>query len=233
VVLLPVGAVEAHGPHLPLSTDTVLVEEVVRRALPRLADRGVRAVTLPALPYSVTDSAARFAGTIGLRSSTLRALVADVAAGLTRAGILRLCLVTCHLDPAHLGALRRCVEELSRPRALLVDYTRRHHAARLTEEFRAAACHGGRFETSLVLAAQPLLVRSEIAAGLPERPVDMAAEIRAGRADFEEMGLPEAYCGAPAEGTAEEGERTYAELAAILVERCAEWVAEPLHSEER
>ena len=94
---------------------------------------------------------------------------------------------------------------------------RRRNAQRLTDEFRRGSCHAGRYETSLVLADAPQLVDPQ-ATELPAHEVDMPAAMAAGRTDFVAMGMDRAYCGAPAEATAEEGRATFETLTHMLVE---------------
>ena len=62
VALLPVGATEAHGPHLPLSTDTVIATEMARRGAAKLKEHGVSALILPPVNFTVADFGADFAG---------------------------------------------------------------------------------------------------------------------------------------------------------------------------
>ena len=100
----------------------------------------------------------------------------------------------------------------------MLDLTRRRNAERLTDEFRSGSCHAGRYETSLVLAQRPELVHADRMTGLEERHVDMPAAIRAGQTDFLAMGMEQAYCGSPAEASAEEGIETFETLTAMLVE---------------
>ena len=212
VLLLPLGAVEAHGPHLPLDTDLVISLGVCRRAAARLArDPDVRAYVLPALPYGVTRYAAAFAGTISIREETLRALVEDVRDSLAAQGLERLVLVNNHCEPEQVRVLR----ETGIP---LLDLTRRASAERLTEEFRSGSCHAGRYETSLVLVDDPDLVDLGRMAELPANVVELPARIAEGAHDFLALGLPEAYCGAPADATPEEGEQTFETLTDMLVE---------------
>jgi creatinine amidohydrolase len=99
-----------------------------------------------------------------------------------------------------------------------LDLTRRERAQRLTEEFRRGECHAGRYETSLVLAQSPELVDREAMAALPEVPISLPQVIAAGQKDFREMGLSLAYCGAPAEATAAEGDESYATLVEMTIE---------------
>jgi creatinine amidohydrolase len=218
VLLLPLGATEPHGPHAPLGTDTLISVGICTRAAERLADDpGVRAVVLPPFPYGVTRYGAAFPGAVSIGEGTLRALLVEIAGSLAAQGFPRLVLVNSHFEPEQVRTLRAAVEELG-PLVRLLDLTRRKNAERLTEEFRSGSCHAGRFETSLVLADGPGLVREERMKGLGSKMIDMPAAIAAGLTDFMAMGMDHAYCGAPAEATAEEGERTFETLAELLVE---------------
>jgi creatinine amidohydrolase len=210
VALWPVGAIEPHGPHAPLGTDTLISVGMCERAAARLDD----AVVLPALPFGVTRYAAAFPGAIGISEETLRAVVLDVAAALDKQGFRRLVIVNNHFEPEQVATLRAAAEEAG---ALYLDLVRRRNARRLTDEFGRGSCHAGRYETSLVLADAPQLVDPAMA-DLPANEVDMPAAMAAGRTDFVAMGMDRAYCGAPAEATADEGRATFETLTDILVE---------------
>lgn len=250
VALLPVGAVEAHGPHLPLITDVVIAAAAAGAALPGLRHLGLHPTLLPPLPYTAAPFAAGFPGTISVRPATVTALLSDVAGSLARQGIAALVVVNAHLDPAHLAAVAEVAASDAHgirapgpegdhraggepgpartpapPRPMPVihpDLTERRWALRLGDEFRSGACHAGCYETSVVMAAAPELVREEVRRRLPSNPASLSRAIRAGRATFEEAGVAEAYCGDPAAATREEGERTVELLAGIVVEAVAE-----------
>jgi creatinine amidohydrolase len=211
VALWPVGAVEPHGPHAPLGTDTLISVGICERAAQRLGD----AVVLPALPFGVTRYGAAFAGAVGISEATLRAVVLDVAAAVVAQGFRRLAIVNNHFEPEQVATLRAAAQEAG---ALYLDLVRRANAERLTDEFRRGSAHAGRYETSLVLADAPQLVDHEAMERLPAVEVDMPAAIAAGRTDFLAMGMEQAYCGAPAEATAEEGRETFETLTDMLVE---------------
>jgi creatinine amidohydrolase len=210
VVLLPLGATEPHGPHAPLSTDTLISMGVCERAAARLEGE-LPVLVLPPLAYGVTRYAAAFPGAVSIGEETLRALVTDVRSSLAAHGFSRLVLVNNHLEPEHVRTLR----DLGLP---MLDLTRRASAERLTEEFRSGSCHAGRYETSLVLADRPELVDHERMSTLEAKMVDMPAAMAAGRTDFLALGMEQAYCGAPAEATAEEGRQTFETLTEMLVE---------------
>jgi creatinine amidohydrolase len=221
IALVPVGATEAHGPHLPLATDVIIAEGTVKRAAAALEARGRRVARAPALAYSVTHYAGGFAGTAGVEVEAARAYVADVCRGLGRAGFARVCLVNAHLEPAHVEVLRGAAAQVSGEqggalRVAFADKTERRFARTLTDEYKRGACHAGSYETSLVLAERPELVR-DVRRELVPVQIDLARAMQEGKRTFVEAGAPEAYFGDPAAATAEEGEWIYARLVDMVV----------------
>ncbi len=230
VAILPVGAIEAHGPHLPLSTDVIIAEAMAEAGAARLADHGWEVLVLPALSYSAAPFAAGFPGTLSIGPETLTRTLVDIARSLGSHGIAVLAIANAHLDPANIGAIGAAAEECgggaleaaeagsAACRIVFPDVTRRRWAPRLTEEFRSGACHAGSYEGSVVLSAAPSLVREEIRSGLTPNPVSLSEAIREGKRSFEEAGGARAYFGYPAEASAAEGKRTIAALGLILSE---------------
>jgi creatinine amidohydrolase len=221
ITILPVGAIEAHGPHLPLETDVIIAQAMARSGAARLTARGLRVVVLPPLTYTAATFAQGFAGTLSLRPETVTATVVDIAGSLARHGFGMLAIANAHLDPAHLASLDAAASAIRRDRGMAVafpDLAAKPWALRLTDEFRSGACHAGQFETSIVLAERPELVRAAIGAALPPNPVSLSRAIKHGKQNFEEAGGPRAYFGFPSQATAEEGRATIEVLGAILEE---------------
>lgn len=219
VALLPVGAMEAHGPHLPLSTDVVIAEAMARACARILAEGGRPVLLLPPLWATQAAFASAFVGTLSVSGPTVTALVREIAASLAAQGFAAMAVANAHLDPWHLASLRAaCSEPAEGMPVVFVDLTRRAAAERLTEEFRTGACHAGRFEGSIVLAEAPGLVRGDVAAALEPNPASLSTAIRAGATTFAEAGGPRAYFGWPADATAEEGRETVHTLGTLLAE---------------
>lgn len=219
VALLPIGSTEPHGPHLPLETDVIISVEVARRAASRLESRGLASLVLPAVAYSVTDFSSDFPGCIGLSRETSLALLAEICRSVLGQGFRAICLVNSHLEPDHLAVLRevasRIAAETGKP-VIFPDKTDRRWGVLLGDEFRSGACHAGRYESSLVMAVDPSLVRETIRRGLPENPTSIGRRIKEGARSFREAGGDQAYFGDPASATAAEGEATYEILAGMI-----------------
>ena len=221
VAILPVGAIEAHGPHLPLATDCIIAEAMAEAGAGRLSGSGMSVILLPTLSYTPAPFAAAFAGTVSVPADAVRRVVEAVAEAVANAGAAALAIANAHLDPAHVACLRDATATIAAAGRIPVafpDVTRRRLADRLTEEFRSGACHAGRYEGSIVMAARPDLVRASIASSLPPNPASLVDAIAEGRTTFEAAGGPRAYFGWPADATAEEGRRTIAILGDMLAE---------------
>ena len=220
VAILPLGALEAHGPHLPLATDVIIAEAMATAGAERLAARGLEPLLLPALSYTPAPFAADFPGTVSLDPEALAGTVRGIASSLARHGIRVLALANAHFDPVQVRALRDAVRA-AESTIVFPDLTRRALAERLTEEFRSGACHAGRYETSIVMAARPDLVRDS-ARTLAANPRSLTSAIASGQATFAAAGGSDAYFGAPAEATAAEGRESVAVLGDILAEAVLE-----------
>lgn len=220
-VLVPTGSVEPHGPHLPLGTDTTISEEACRRAIPLLAKVGVPALVAPSIPYGVTDYASGFTGAIGVPDEVLSAFLRALAERLLADGVAHVCFVNNHLEPAHDSAVRAAAAALPAGRGSAACPLTRKWGRTLSDEFKRGACHAGRYETSLVLAAREDGASSaevrDLYRGLPPLTMSLSDGIREGQRTFAEMGLTRAYTGAPAEATAAEGRDLYERLTAMVV----------------
>lgn len=221
LVVLPVGAIEAHGPHLPLDTDVVIATAMARAGARKLTDRGHVVLILPALAYTAASFASAFHGTLSISAITVTALIVDVARSLSDQGFRLLALANVHLDPEHLTALNEAVKLARADRLLPIvfpDLTRKPWGTRLGDEFRSGACHAGQFESSIVIAERPESVRETIRASLTPNRISLSQAIKAGKRTFEAAGGPRAYFGDPAAATGGEGTRLIEALGSILEE---------------
>ena len=224
VAILPCGATEAHGPHLPLNTDVIISETMAAHAVAALEQLGYAIAVLPSLAYMPAGFAAAFPGTISVSGEAAKALVLDIAVSLKAQGFACLALANSHFDPANVAMLRAAADEI-RARGMPVafpDFTRRKLAQALTEEFRSGACHAGQYETSLLMAARPELVNETARSQLDDNPASLTHAFAKGARSFSEAGGPEAYFGYPRSASAAEGRESFNILAAALVDAIVE-----------
>ncbi len=171
-VLLPVGSLEEHGPHLPLGTDTWHALEVARRvAVLRPA------LVAPPVFYGVCRSTRQHPGTVSLTGDTLRALIRDLGREFHRQGLGRLVFLSGHAGGTHLAALlevgEQLLEELPDLRLAVVnlfDLLREVLAAKPELVATRKDGHAGEVETAVMLALRPQLVKGRGPAEWPNFP---------------------------------------------------------------
>lgn len=220
IVLLPIGAIEAHGPHLPLSTDVLIAEELSRRAAMALRGRHDLAVILPALIYGVSRVGVCFPGTSPIPPSSISESIVSIVSSLAGWGPRRFCIVNAHLEAAHVKAIIDGVETARRESGAAIAFPDKREAqwaARLSEEFQRGARHAVPYETSLILAARPSCVRTDLLAHLLPVWIDLPARLKAGATTFAEAGGVDGYFGDPAAASAEEGERLFTALTNMVL----------------
>ena len=153
LVILPVGALEAHGPHLPLGADQIQAEATALA----LADR-VDALVAPTVPYGSAPGARRFPGTISLSIAQLEVHVAGVLSELARSGVKRILVLSGHGERGHMAALREAADSAMQAHpgvriVVLCDYEFVYELR--GTEAPASDGHAGLLETSRVLALAP------------------------------------------------------------------------------
>lgn len=205
IVVLPLGAIEQHGPHLPLLVDWLGAEELARQVAPHLERAGHRVVLAPAIPYGASPLAETWPGTVSLSRATLRRVIVEVVGSLARHGFRRFVLANYQADPGHLRAMAEAKRALTRARrggkgklqvlfagfgleprglgAMLHPLVRRlSRSPRPEREW-----HAGELETALVMARRPELVRHAIARRLPPSWVDFGGALARGARRFEQI----------------------------------------------
>lgn len=162
LVVLPIGATEQHGPHLPVFTDTLIGEALLTEAFERLP-KEARVWLLPAIPFGKSNEHMNHPGTVTLSADTLMKVLLDVARSVSRAGFGKLLLFNTHGGNTDL--LNMMAREIRIDCGLEVY---RMDAGGLgmgegiiDEEEIRIGLHGGDLETSLVLGIQGSWVRME------------------------------------------------------------------------
>ena len=235
VAVLPVAAVEQHGPHLPLSVDAALLQGVIDAALP-LLPADLPALFLPPQNVGLSTEHLSYPGTLTLSPATLIALWTELGACIARAGVKKLLLLNGH--GGNVAAMDIVARELRQRHGLLVygsswfNLVDEATNARVAAQEHRFGIHGGEIETSMMLHLSPATVRMEHAQHFHSTSQDRAARYGLlGNGKSAKMGWamqdyhPAGAVGNAAEATAEKGravvEAAGVQLAALLGELCA------------
>ena len=236
VALLPVAAVEQHGPHLPLSTDAVINDGLVRAALPQIPAK-VALLVLPALNVGLSPEHTSFAGTLTIADPTLADAWTDLGRSVARAGVRKLVILNTHGGQKALVDLvaMRLRAELGMLVARATYFAFGSPPGLFDAAESAHDIHGGEVETSLMLHLKPNLVRRSALAdfrGLPQelavRHQVLGVEKPVGIGWRAEDLHPSGACGNAARADAAKGATLLAYLADRLATLVAELAATPL-----
>jgi creatinine amidohydrolase/Fe(II)-dependent formamide hydrolase-like protein len=218
VVFVPLGAIEQHGPHLPLLVDWRGAEELARRVAPHLRRAGWRPVLAPSVPYGVSTLAVGWAGTVSLSIPTLRRLVVEVIGGLASHGFRRFVLANYQADPDHLTAIAAARQALARRRLRVLvagfspgarpptPMSNPKVQALMRSPNPTGEWHSGELETAFMLSVEPKLVRHRVARKLAPAWFDFRRALARGARNFRDLGPGGAgYFGWPAVARARTG----------------------------
>ncbi|WP_204105091.1 MULTISPECIES: creatininase family protein [Spirulina sp. CCY15215] len=164
VIIQPIGAIEQHGPHLPIIVDSAISVGVLGTALSQL-DARIPAYALPPLYYGKSNEHWHFPGTISLSAQTLLATLKEVAESIYRAGFRKLVFMNSHGgQPQVIEIIARDLHQEYSDFLVFPFFTWRvPHIAKevLSAKELAMGIHGGDAETSIMLALLPEQVKME------------------------------------------------------------------------
>jgi creatinine amidohydrolase len=196
--ILPVGATEFHGDHLPYSTDTLMATALAERFAVELGT----AVVLPPVAIAMSLHLLAWPWTVSIRPETLIAIVVDVAESLLAHGITRLLVVSAHDgNPGPIEAAAREVNDRHGMAMAMFSGWQSLSRKLLAGRFEIDLDHGGQSEMSVVLHTAPELAHRERAIDRPNQAMDHPVRVFG---PFSNV-VPHGYSGQPSKGTAEEG----------------------------
>ena len=229
VVILPIAAIEQHGPHLPVMTDTRIGYEVAMRAAQRAyAQRPT--VVAPVVWSGLSEHHMAFGGTLTLSHATFRAVVRDLVDAIIRAGFRDILISNSH--GGNIIAMQQILDEIApQVDATLVATTYAMEAAvemAKPLEDQSGVMHAGEAETSMMLACEPDLVdTSDLAALRTDMEGGGPGFLKAGKNSYRWRPLAHAtgngVIGVPEKATAEKGEA----LLDIAAQALADIITDP------
>ena len=200
-IVIPFGSVEAHGAHLPLNTDTLIMREVAKKAA---LSAGV--FMAPPIQYGVCTSTGDHPGTITIRTDTVRMLASDIVRDCHRKGLRNFILISGHGGGLHMSAMKEAGEALTRELdsvkiAVCCIYELiSKESSGIVETLNDS--HAGEGETSLVMYLAPGLVKGSSKEEYPKfvKPIIARDKLKS---------WPGAVWGDPSKATVEKGKRLF------------------------
>ena len=230
IAVLPVGAIEQHGPHLPLSVDQAILDGVIAATLPHIPP-DCPALFLPTLPIGKSNEHLAFAGTLTFSARTLMAMWMEIGASVAAAGVRKLVLLNSH--GGQIAVMDIVARDLRVRHGLLTVaanwFAMGYPDGLLSAQEQQFGIHAGDLETSVMLALHPDLVQMDQARDFSSTAQEMSADnlhlglSPAGRLGWQAQDLnPAGACGNAANATAERGraflEHAGRQIAALLQE---------------
>ena len=166
IAVVPIGSLEQHGPHLPMGTDSIVAEAVVREAVRSLGDLDL--LVLPTVWFGCSEEHMDFPGTVSLDAGTMMRLVRDLCSSLARHGVRKVALVNAH--GGNTDVLRAVLREVRRDLgvfAVLFDVWPLIKVLLRPEDLPEV--HAGWVETSILMTLRPELVGPAGPDEFPER----------------------------------------------------------------
>jgi creatinine amidohydrolase/Fe(II)-dependent formamide hydrolase-like protein len=220
VALLPVGAIEQHGPHLPLDTDSYDADHLARRVAE--ACSAPKPLVLPLVAYGVSYHHQDFSGTISVSPETMARVVYEIGMSVTRCGVTKLVIVNGH--GGNSPALHLAAQMINRDAHIFTCVDTGETSDHDVHELLGAKndVHAGEIETSTTLAIRPSLVRMNKAPRAVPRfsssYLDFTSKRSVGWYAYTDKISPTGVMGDATKATAAKGERIWELMTGRLVE---------------
>jgi creatinine amidohydrolase len=214
IAVLPLAATEQHGPHLPISTDTAIIDGVVRATVPKLPD-ALPVLFLPTVAFGKSNEHALYPGTLTLSATTLIQVWMELGASVVRSGVKKLVLFNSHGGQMSVMDIVTRDLRVNHPGLLVVAtnwYSLGLPPGMFSDGEMKHGIHGGDLETSLMMALAPADVRAERRQNFVSLTEQLAREYRylsitpSGKLGWQTQDLnPQGACGDATQASAEKG----------------------------
>ena len=248
LVLLPVGLIEEHGPHLPLGVDVYGAYINTKRVKAELGKRGIKSLIAPPFYWGMNNATASFAGSFTVREETMVNLLWDMVASLKRWGFDRVFIINHHYDGDHTRTLMTAIQKARldtgvRAYWIIGDFLAKRFRFTGREPYlliyeappdpptEQMEIHADSYETGFMMHYFTDLVDVEILKSL--KPTDLTVRDlmiwRQGWDDARKV-TPQGFFGDPASATAEQGKKSveaFGKAAAEVIERFLQGTYQP------
>ena len=247
IAIWALGVIEEHGPHLPLGTDVYVPAKTIELVRQELSGANIKSVVVPPFYWGINQATAAFPGSINVRPEVMGELMLDVFKSLKKDGFTKIFCISGHgdiahnrviyegvrrgrADPALAGLEIRFVTNPAMVQRLALEKS--NDALAVTSDGPVLPpspyfdVHAGTAETSMLWAAAPSLVATEMLPTLKPNLIDAVAlaEWRKG-GEYARKITPDGYTGDPSKANAELGERLLADRAKAFAQAIREQVA--------
>ncbi len=225
IAVLPVGAIEQHGPHLPLSVDQAILDGIIAATVPLIPD-DCPALFLPTLPVGKSNEHSEWLGTLTFSAQTLMAMWMEIGDCVAAAGVKKLVLLNSHGGQiAPMDIVARDLRVKHRMLTVAASwFAMGTPEGLLTPDEDRFGIHAGDLETSVMLALDPDHVQMQHARNFYPRIADIARDNRhlglsiAGKLGWQAQDMnPAGACGDATKATADKGRAFIAHAAAQIV----------------
>ncbi len=206
-VIVPLGSIEQHGPHLPLGTKCYLAEAIAFAAAERLKSDNVSYIIAPVMPFMPCQSSCGFPGNYAIAARTFSDAVYEIGSSFSRDGFKFIYFVNLSISPDALKAVQVAVNDLNTLRDFrafdpmpLWNFAKNEPIEQHLEQLGLNAAnelHADARETSTIYNLEPELVRVEVVPHLAPCKVNTTWEVLKGNFSFHEMGSEHGYLGTP------------------------------------
>jgi creatinine amidohydrolase len=224
IVIVPVAALEQHGPHLPVEVDSILGETVAARTAEKVLRKGEPVLVLPVLWTGVSEHHMSFGGTVTLDNAAFAALIEGVVRSVVRHGFRRIVLLNAH--GGNENALRAITDDLTPKLGVpIVQFTYWYAAAVAIAkilETQGGLQHACEAETAMMMAVRPDLVAVDrIPLAKSNTTPDVSDLVGGGVYRWRSIGSRSGsgVIGNPEAATADKGERLFDAISSALADK--------------
>jgi len=213
VFFISISPLEAHGPHLPVSTDLEISKRIEKATIESVEKHGIKCVSLPSLNAGVCKHLQGFPGTLSLRWKIVYEMLLDIFYSFAEYGFKYFVIISFHMDLFHLKALHKAIKKARKRGIKACEPISAYYFRKELFERNDGEIHADVNETSLALYLFP-----EMVGNYDIKDFKIKFNLINSLKNFREIGADDAYIGSPRNATAEYGEKLFNKI----VEKCTQ-----------